>query len=406
VRTTSRHKFPAPVPLLLALVLTLASALPTSRPAAADDLGHSKPGAGPADGQPGKVIPDHYIVTLKEGSDPQAVAGLAGVNPTYVYTDALTGFAAQLNPDQLAALKGQPEVEAIEPDQEVSADAIQYMNASGQPWGLDRIDQRNLPLSRSYTYTYFGYAVRVYVLDTGLQPNHPDFGGRALNVFDAFGGNGMDCNGHGTHVAGTVGGATYGVAKGANLRGVKVLGNDCTGRGTSATIIAGVDWVRRNAIRPAVANMSLRVLGYSAALNTAVANLINAGVFVAVAAGNDNGNACHTSPASTLGAYTVAASDWWDTRYSFSNYGPCVDGYAPGVLVTSTWLNGGTATLTGTSMAAPHVAGVAALYKATFGDDSAATITTYINRNATYDVIRSNPSGYWTPNRLLFKGTL
>jgi subtilisin family serine protease len=243
--------------------------------------------------------------------------------------------------------------------------------------------------------------VRAYIIDTGLQANHPDFGGRAANVYDAFGGNGADCNGHGTRVGGTVGGSTYGVAKGVALRGVRVL--DCAGSGSFSGIIAGVDWVRKNRFSPAVANMSLGG-GYSSSVNTAVSNLANSGVFVAVAAGNSNANACYYSPASAGAAYTVAASDKTDTRASFSNYGSCVDGYAPGVGIKSAWLSSGTNAISGTSMASPHVAGVAALYKATCGDAASSTIASWINTNATTGVIKSNPTG--TPNRLLYKGIL
>jgi subtilisin family serine protease len=243
--------------------------------------------------------------------------------------------------------------------------------------------------------------VRAYILDSGIQTNHPQFGNRALAMYDAFGGNGQDCNGHGTHVAGTIGGSTSGVAKGVMLRGVRVL--DCNGSGSWSGIIAGVNWVASNHIKPAVANMSLGG-GYSSAVNTAVTNLVNSGVFVAVAAGNSNANACNYSPASAPGTFTSAASDKFDTRASFSNYGGCVDGYAPGVGIQSTWIGSGTNTINGTSMASPHTAGVAALYKANYGDASASTIISWITANATANVINSNPAG--TPNRLLYKGGL
>jgi subtilisin family serine protease len=242
--------------------------------------------------------------------------------------------------------------------------------------------------------------VNAYVIDTGIVTSHPDFGGRARVAYDALGGTGVDCHGHGTHVAGTIGGATYGVAKGAQLWGVRVLG--CTGSGSTSGIIRALDWVRVNHRKPAVANMSLGG-GRSTALNNAVTSLSNAGVFVAVAAGNERQNACNVSPASAAAAYTAAASDRTDLRASFSNYGSCVDGYAPGVAIKSTWLTG-TRSLSGTSMASPHVAGVGALYKGTFGDASSATIAGWITTNATAGVIRSNRSG--TPNRLLFKAGL
>jgi len=352
--------------------------------------------APPAAAVRSKPIPNRYIITLNVEKQANAVAAVAGVRPHFVYESALNGFAADLTPQQFAMLQRHPAVASIEQDQEITLDATQTMDANGDPWGLDRIDQRALPLSRSYTYNSTGTGVRVYVIDTGLQANHPDFGTRAQNVYDAFGGNGADCQGHGTHVGGTVAGSTYGVAKGALLRGVKVL--DCNGSGSTSGIIAAVDWVRKNAVKPAVANMSLGG-GYSGSLNTAVTNLANSGVFVAVAAGNEGQNACNVSPASASGTYTVAASDKTDTRASFSNYGSCVDGYAPGVAIKSAWLNGGTNTISGTSMASPHVAGVAALYKGRNGDAASSTIVNWINTNATANVIKSNPSQ--TPNRLL-----
>jgi subtilisin family serine protease len=302
-----------------------------------------------------------------------------------------------LTDKQLEKLRAKADVVAIEEDQTVSASATQ----SSAPWGLDRIDQRSLPLSGTYTYAGTGSGVRAYVIDTGIYTSHTQFGSRASNVYDAFGGNGSDCNGHGTHVAGSIGATTYGVAKSALLRGVRVL--DCAGSGSISGIIAGVDWVRANHIKPAVANLSLGG-GYSGSLNTAVTNLHNAGVYTAVAAGNENQSACNVSPASASAVTTVAASDRNDYRASFSNYGSCVDVYGPGVGITSTWNNGGTNTINGTSMASPHVAGTGALYKGIYGDASSSTIASWIVNNATTSVIRSNPTG--TPNRLLFKSTL
>jgi subtilisin family serine protease len=263
-------------------------------------------------------------------------------------------------------------------------------------WGLDRIDQRNRPLSNSYTYTNTASNITAYIIDTGIQANHPQFGTRAQAVYG-----GSDCHGHGTHVAGTIGSTTYGVAKNVRLRGVRVLG--CSGTGSYSAIIAGIDWVRLNATKPAVANMSLGG-GFSSAINTAVTNLVNSGVFVAVAAGNENQNACNVSPASATGVFTTASSTSTDAKSSFSNWGSCVEAYAPGSSITSTWINSGTATISGTSMASPHVAGVAALYKGTYGDASASTISNWLISNATTGVITGNPSG--TPNRLLYKSTL
>jgi subtilisin family serine protease len=243
--------------------------------------------------------------------------------------------------------------------------------------------------------------VTAYVIDTGIATSTPDFEGRASVAYDALGGNGQDCNGHGTHVAGTIGGKTWGVAKKVQLRAVRVL--NCSGSGSTSGIINALNWLRANHAANSVANMSLGG-GRSTALNTAATNLINSGVFLAVAAGNENQNACNVSPASTAAAYTTAASDSTDLRAWFSNFGSCVDGYAPGVSVKSDWLSNGTNTISGTSMATPHVTGVAALYKGTYGDVPAATISSWITSNASPNVIRSNPSG--TPNRLLNKRTL
>ncbi len=350
----------------------------------------------------GEVIPNSYIVVFKDG--PLAslnaglkVANLIGKPPTFVYDGVLNGYAATLTPEVLAKVRLDPDVAYIEQDQVVTLETTQ----SGATWGIDRIDQRNLPLSGSYTYTSTGSGVTVYIIDTGIQTSHSQFGGRAAVSYDAFGGNGQDCNGHGTHVAGTVGSATYGVAKGVTLRAVRVL--NCSGSGTTSGVIAGMNWVANNHVARAVANMSLGG-GYSSASNTAANNLANRGVFLAVAAGNSNANACNSSPSSAANATSVAASSSTDARASFSNYGSCTHLYAPGVSIRSTWLNGGTRTISGTSMASPHVAGVAALYKATYGDASYSTIRSWLINNATTGVITGNPSG--TPNRLLYKAGL
>ncbi|HLL05228.1 MAG TPA: S8 family peptidase [Myxococcaceae bacterium] len=346
--------------------------------------------------EPGRAIPDAFIVQLKDGADARSVAAVAGVSPKYVYS-VINGFAATLNPGQLTALRNNPNVALIEQDQVVNTVATQ----SSATWGIDRIDQRSLPRSGTYNYTSTASTVYAYIIDTGIYTAHTNFGGRATNVFDAFGGNGNDCNGHGTHVAGTVGSSTYGVAKSVKLRGVRVL--DCAGSGSNSGVIAGIDHVRLNHTKPAVANMSLGG-GYSATINTAVTNLANAGVFVVVAAGNDNANACNYSPASATAVTTVGATTSTDARASYSNYGSCVDVYAPGSSITSTWSNGSTNTISGTSMASPHVAGVGALYKATYGDASQDTVNSWIVNNATLNVVTGNPSG--TVNKLLFKSTL
>jgi subtilisin family serine protease len=353
-----------------------------------------------------------YIVVFRDAvADPRGLARQLvqahGGSLLFTYTSAIKGFAARLPAPAVRALALNPLVSYIEPDREYRADVTQTMDANGDPWGLDRIDQQALPLSGSYDYTASGEGVNAYIIDTGIWTLHPDFGGRADNVYDGVtldllgGATGEDCNGHGTHVAGTIGGATYGVAKGVSLHGVRVL--NCSGVGFTSQIIAGIDWVRENAVRPAVANMSLGG-GFSQAMNDATTSLWDAGIFVAVAAGNSNADACQASPASASGAFTVAASERTDAKAAYSNWGPCVEAYAPGSAIKSDYLLGLTQTLSGTSMASPHVAGVAALYKSAFGDIPSADLADAIIANATADAITGNPDG--TPNRLLNKGSL
>src|SRR5687767_15588226 len=298
-------------------------------------------------------IPGQYIVVFKDDVEnphgkakEKAVKAKASVK--FSYGSALKGFAAELSDEALAELRSDPDVAYIEQDQTVSLSTTQ----TGATWGIDRIDQRNRPLSGTYTYTSTGAGVRVYIIDTGIRTTHAQFGGRASSVYG-----GSDCNGHGTHVAGTVGGSTYGVAKGALLRAVRVL--NCSGSGSWSGIIAGLDWVRANHIKPAVANMSLGG-GFSSSVNAAANNLSNAGVFVAVAAGNSNANACNFSPASAANVTTVMSSTSSDAKSSFSNFGSCTHVYAPGSSITSAWSTSNTATntISGTSMASPHVAGV------------------------------------------------
>jgi len=381
-----------PLRLLLALplVLPLAVALPASA---------APGGVAVQPAPPGRAVPGAYVVVLKPGADPLAKARAVGAGR--VYRSALSGYAGRLSAAQLDKVRRDPAVASVEQDQIMTADTTQTMTAGGGQYGLDRTDQRALPLSGSYTYGTSASAVRAYVIDTGIATSHPDFGGRAQAVYDALGGNGQDCNGHGTHVAGTIGGARYGVAKGVQLRAVRVLG--CDGSGSTSGIIAAVDWLTANAIKPAVANMSLGG-GSSTALNSSVTSLSRSGIFLAVAAGNSSTDACNSSPSGAPEVTTVAASDKTDTRASFSNVGRCVDTYAPGVSITSDWLSGGTNTISGTSMASPHVAGVAALYKGRNGDAASSTVDSWIKTNATGNVIRSNPSG--TVNRLLYKAGL
>jgi subtilisin family serine protease len=354
---------------------------------------------------PGRAIEGQYIIVLEEGADPRSVAAVAQVNPHFVYTAALNGFSAELNQGQLNALQHNPAVAYIEEDQTVDASATQ----SGATWGIDRIDQRARPLSGTYTYTNTASNVRAYVIDTGVRSTHSEFRrtdgtSRASNSYNATGdGNSSDCNGHGTHVAGTVGGKTYGVAKAVMIRAVKVF--TCSGSSANSIIIAGIDWTTANHVKPAVANLSLGG-GASQATDDAVNRLSNAGVFVAVAAGNENTDACTRSPARASTVTTVASSTSSDAKSSFSNWGSCVELYAPGSSITSAWYGSDTQTntISGTSMASPHVAGVGALYKGTYGDASYSTIRSWLISNSTASVITGNVSG--TPNRLLYKAAL
>lgn len=361
----------------MVLLLVLAVVSPThsaGQGPLAPLLGGDAPGA----------LAGRYIVVFKDGAGPgtvdAAMRGLEG-EVLYRYSAALNGFAARLPEQAVQALQRNPLVAYIEADQVMEAWATQ----SNATWGLDRIDQRSLPLNGTYTYNYTGAGVTAYIIDTGVLYSHTDFGGRASFGFDAFGGNGSDCNGHGTHVAGTVGGSVYGVAKSVTLKAVRVL--DCNGSGTTTGVIAGVDWVTTNHVKPAVANMSLGG-GASTSLDQAVQNSIAAGVGYAVAAGNGDRlgrqqNACNYSPARVPEAMTIGATDNTDKKASWSNYGDCVDWFAPGVSITSAWYTSNTATntISGTSMASPHTAGVAALYLQAYPNASPLAV-----RDALYDL--------------------
>lgn len=309
------------------------------------------------------------------------------------FSNAVPGFVLKMKAAELDTLRKDSRVLLIEQDQVMSATATQ----SGATWGLDRIDQANLPLSADFNYELDGSGVHAYIIDTGILTTHSDFGGRAVHGWDFIDNdaNASDCNGHGTHVAGTVGGTTWGVAKHVSLTAVRVL--DCNGSGTSSGVIAGVDWVTAHAQFPAVANMSLGG-GHSAALDAAVSRAIDAGISVAVAAGNSNINACSGSPSKVPAAITVASSTTGDSRSSFSNWGSCIDLFAPGSDITSTWTNGGTHTISGTSMASPHVAGAIALYLEAHPDATPATVAASLKGFATADKI-SGLNG--SPNLLL-----
>ena len=348
-----------------------------------------------------------YIVVFRALPGNSAVesaklASAHGGRVTFTYETALRGFAVRLPSAAaqafLQAMEKNPNVDYVERDMLVTA---LQTTQSGATWGLDRADQRDLPLSSAYTYNANGSGVRAYVVDTGILASHTNFGGRVTTGYtainDSYGTS--DCNGHGTHVAGTVGGATWGIAKGVTLVPVRVL--DCTGSGSMSGVIAGVDWVARNGQRPGVLNLSLGG-DASATLDTAIANTVAAGYTVVVAAGNANVNACNSSPARAPTAITVGATTSADARASYSNYGSCLDLFGPGSSIQSTWYTSptATATLSGTSMASPHVAGLAALILQNQPAASAFTVTNSILAAATTSKVTSEGSG--SPNLLIY----
>jgi subtilisin family serine protease len=349
------------------------------------------------------AIAGRYIVVFKPGSAGKDVSSAAvrarglGGEIHYMYGAALTGFAASLPEQALKGLVHNPNVEYIEADQVVTLDATQ----SPATWGIDRIDQRALPLNNSYTYNFTGAGVTAYIIDTGILTSHTQFGGRAVSGYDFVDNdtNATDCNGHGTHVAGTVGGSTYGVAKGVSLVAVRVL--NCSGSGTTSGVIAGINWVTsQHTTGKAVANMSLGG-SVSTSLDTAVKNSIADGVVYAIAAGNNNRDACKYSPARVPEAITVGATTSTDARASYSNYGTCLDLFAPGSSITSAWYTSTTAinTISGTSMATPHVAGVAALYLEGHSG-TALQVRDAIVAATTPNVVIN--AGRGSPNRLLY----
>ncbi len=352
----------------------------------------------------GDIIPDQYIITFKEGS--KRIPGLAkklasesGGELFYTYDNVISGFAIKnLPPQAREALLRNPHVESIEPDTVVTVAAGTQVPPS---WGLDRVDQRAMPLDSSYSYSLDGTGVNVYIIDTGVRITHSEFGNRGRSGFTAIAdGQGTnDCNGHGTHVAGTIGGSTVGVAKNANIYAVRVL--DCAGSGSWSGVIAGIDWVAKSGPRPAVASLSLGG-GFSSAVNLAVLNAHKAGVTMVVAAGNSAADACGTSPASTPEAITVGASESGDNFAGYSNYGGCVDIIAPGSGIYSAYGSDDAAyaSLSGTSMAAPHVSGVAALYLSQNPGATPAAVAQALMADATPGAVTSVPSA--TPNLLLY----
>lgn len=351
-------------------------------------------------------IKNQYIVVLQAGSDlpAQAAAAIAkqhGGQVLFTYNRAIRGFAVRI-PEQatsafLTAMQKNPQVSYVEEDTLMQTNTITQSNPV---WGLDRIDQHNLPLSKSFNYNKTGSGVNAYIVDTGILASHQEFNGRVQTGYSAIADNNgtNDCNGHGTHVAGTVGGSTYGIAKNVGLVPVRVL--DCAGSGAMSGVIAGLDWIIQNGRKSAVVNMSLGGSAYST-LDTAIDNLFNNGYVPVVAAGNSNTDACTSSPARAGKAITVAATDSTDTRASYSNYGSCVDLFAPGSQITSAWIgsNSSAATASGTSMASPHVAGVVATLLENNSTATPQSITDQLLNQSTINLIQ-NPMS--SPNRLLY----
>jgi subtilisin family serine protease len=368
-----------------------------------------------ASGQKGKFrrsangVPNRYIVMLNDKFvDSMAVAPVIESEAAFltsqfggevkdVYANAFKGFVVEMPEAAAIALSSNERVTLVEQDAEISVSATQ----AGATWGIDRIDQRALPLNAQYSYGPNASNVNAYIIDTGIRPTHVEFGGRATADFDALtdGQNGIDCSGHGTHVAGTVGGATYGVAKNVRLHGVRVL--PCAGSGLVSHLIMGIDWVTANHVRPAVANISITASGPSTVIDTAIQNSVNAGVTFVVAAGNSNQNACNYSPARTPAAITVGATYSADDKAAYSNWGACVDIWAPGSIITSAShaSDTGTRVMSGTSMASPHVAGVAALYLANNPNASPVMVSQNLTNTATAGVVTGLDAA--SPNKLV-----
>lgn len=334
-----------------------------------------------------------FIVTLRDGVDPIAVSTEHGIRPDHIYRTVFTGFGAAVSDIARTRLQSDPRVVRIEQDAIVTA-----YQTTAQSWGLDRIDQRSLPLDNLYTRRYNGSGVTIYIVDTGIRYDHTEFGGRAIGGYDAFGGDGSDCQGHGTHVAGMAAGANYGVASGASLVSVRVL--DCNGSGYTSGVIAGLDWIAANKRTPAVVNMSLGGPVVQA-LDDAVLRLISGGTLVVAAAGNDNTDACLSSPSRVAQALTVGASDNTDQRGGFSNWGACVDMFAPGVMVPGPYFRSSTdlVYMSGTSTASPHVAGAVALLLQHYPSLGARQAADSMRAYATKGVVVDSKS---TNNHLLY----
>jgi subtilisin family serine protease len=401
----SRRRFAA---LGLATVAVTVAAAMAGAPASAAPAEGQIRSAGGATAVAGSyivVFKDTEVARTEVGKTARDLAAQHGGSVARTYGAALRGFEAKVSAKAAARIAADPAVAYVE---QTHAVHIQDTQTNPPSWGLDRIDQRNLPLNSSYTYPSTATNVHAYIIDTGIRFSHNDLGGRATSGFDAVdGGTADDCNGHGTHVSGTVGGTSYGVAKGVALVGVRVL--DCGGNGTTAGVVAGVDWVTANAVKPAVANMSLGG-GADSTLDTAVRNSIASGVTYGIAAGNGNvlgvrQNACNYSPARVTEGITVGATQNTDGAASFSNYGTCVDMLAPGVNITSAWYSSNTATntISGTSMATPHVVGAAALVLAAHPSWTPQQVRDELVNTATSGVVTNVGTG--TPNLLLFVGS-
>jgi hypothetical protein len=355
-----------------------------------------------------QIVPNEYIVALRTApvgvaqltTQAQGLAAAAGAEVIAVFGAALHGFAVRADAPAIAAIRANAAVAYVEPVQIFRKIATQSPTPS---WGLDRIDQRNLPLNNTFNYPTGGAAVHIYIIDTGILLTHTQFTGRMGNGFDAVtaGGTANDCDGHGTHVAGTAGGTTYGIMKTATMHPVRVL--NCSGSGTTTQVVNGINWVTANAISPAVSNMSLGGSA-STSIDNATNAMVAAGVVSAVAAGNSSANACNFSPARAAGALTTGSTTTSDARSSFSNFGSCLDIFAPGSSIFSSYIgsNNATATLSGTSMASPHVAGAAALYRSFNPTHSATQVANALISNATTGVVTNPGSG--SPNRLLYTG--